>query len=948
MGVRGSLAPPAGNGAEPRFINSLRRTPFSIKYFHNQARKFMVQEDVRLMEQCSALMDETARAAVWLDDNRELTRGEYEGLKAELRRAGRFFRKCRTAADRKMCVGVFGPSQAGKSYLISALARDPDGTLLADFGGEAHDFIGEINPEGGKESTGLVTRFTMTKSPTPQGFPVRIRLLTEMDLVKVLANTYYADCEHRDVPDGKAISARLDDLEKIAAARQEPERNADGRTQTGGPDLDDFEELREYLEKDFQAKPRVQELRRVYWARAFDLGPRLGLAERIRLYSLIWDETPQFTNLLRRLVTALDELGHPDTAYCPLSALIPRDESIIDVATLAGLDEENDLITVATAEGRSASFPKAVVTALTAELTISMREKADDYFEHTDLLDFPGYRSRYKFTDLHRELEKPGLVKELFLRGKVAYLFQRYSAERELTAMLLCIGPSNQEVQDLPSVINDWLGLTHGEKPESREGKPVSLFFVLSKFDMEFEQKRGAPSVESRWDNRLHASLLDFFGKQHDWPVNWDGKRPFNNLFLLRNPNFRFDSVLEISENGVEQRIRPDQQKNVDALENAFLNSPLVAAHFANPKQSWEAAMRLNDGGIGLIRESLRPVCNPDIKRRQLMLTVNERLERLIARLAPFWKTDDKEEERKKKTLFAYHLLRDILGNMSDASYLGELANGLRVTDQDIYDLYFDIKARMLRDCGGDDETQGSREVIVGERMDMGELLDDLFGDELGAVTPPPAAPAEGAPGKRFRDEAEYFAAAIESWWLAGLHSLSENPALQQRYRFPAGDFAAFINELALGAARTGLRSRLEAALRSASEYANIDTERQIWKQASLAATLINAYVDYLGYDPSSTSEEERTIKGKERSTVLFASPPPVRGYPALSETRGANVSAWKTDWLRAVAGAISANANFDGGRDVDPVQNRIIGEVIQRFKAFPQHLNTRNDGARA
>ena len=70
--------------------------------------------------------------------------------------------------DRKMCAGVFGPSQAGKSYLISALARDTEGNLQARFGAEMHDFISEINPEGGKESTGLVTRFTMTR---PESLP---------------------------------------------------------------------------------------------------------------------------------------------------------------------------------------------------------------------------------------------------------------------------------------------------------------------------------------------------------------------------------------------------------------------------------------------------------------------------------------------------------------------------------------------------------------------------------------------------------------------------------------------------------------------------------------------------------------------------------------------------------------------------------------------------------
>ena len=55
-------------------------------------------------------------------------------------------------AARKMCVGVFGPSQSGKSYLISALAQDADGSLLAALGDESADFIQDINPAGGKES----------------------------------------------------------------------------------------------------------------------------------------------------------------------------------------------------------------------------------------------------------------------------------------------------------------------------------------------------------------------------------------------------------------------------------------------------------------------------------------------------------------------------------------------------------------------------------------------------------------------------------------------------------------------------------------------------------------------------------------------------------------------------------------------------------------------------
>lgn len=62
----------------------------------------------------------------------------------------------------------------------------------------------------------------------------------------------------------------------------------------------------------------------------------------------------------------------------------------------------------------------------------------------------------------------------------------------------------------------EWIASTHGEDRPARAGKPPALFFVLTKMDMEFEKKKGTPSVEKRWDIRLQSSLLDFFGKQHD------------------------------------------------------------------------------------------------------------------------------------------------------------------------------------------------------------------------------------------------------------------------------------------------------------------------------------------------------------------------------------------------------------------------------------------------
>ena len=152
---------------------------------------------------------------------------------------------------------------------------------------------------------------------------------------------------------------------------------------------------------------------------------------------------------------------------------------------------------------------RAEAAALTAELAITMRHKPDDFFEHTDLLDFPDYRSRLKTDDVARELAKPDQLRQFFLRGKVAYLFERYKTDLELTSMLLCIGPSNQEVQDLPAVISDWVSDAAGKSPELRRGRRTTLFLVLTKFDMEFEKKKGAldgPTVCTRRSSTSSAN----------------------------------------------------------------------------------------------------------------------------------------------------------------------------------------------------------------------------------------------------------------------------------------------------------------------------------------------------------------------------------------------------------------------------------------------------------
>ena len=141
-------------------------------------------------------------AEQWLADeaNAATVGRERVDLIRYVRKAAHRAERLARAAGRPMCAGVFGPSQAGKSYLVEVLARPEDGALRARFDGhEPVDFLAEINPIGEKEATGLVTRFTAGAETgtqagrAPPGAPVRLRVLSEVDLVKVLCNTFLHD-----------------------------------------------------------------------------------------------------------------------------------------------------------------------------------------------------------------------------------------------------------------------------------------------------------------------------------------------------------------------------------------------------------------------------------------------------------------------------------------------------------------------------------------------------------------------------------------------------------------------------------------------------------------------------------------------------------------------------------------------------------------------------------
>ena len=299
--------------------------------------------DLKLAQDCEALAVAASEGVAWLKGAAQQSptvAQQAPSLVSELQKVRNQSRKLARAARRRMCVGVFGPSQAGKSYLVSILASRDGRPLQARFADGTYDFLREINPPGNRESTGLVTRFGLGLSDVSTDFPVRVRLLTQTDIVKILGNSFLLDFDHQKAaferPDGEAIRKRLAELRAKALP-----------TPPGDLDADDVLDLIEYFDTFFAGV--TAELRTDFWREAIDLAPRLTGHDRAALWSVLWYDFQPFTDLYLTLYDGLQKLSFAPEASLGMDALIPREKSIVDVLTL-------DRLGAATADGLAASL----------------------------------------------------------------------------------------------------------------------------------------------------------------------------------------------------------------------------------------------------------------------------------------------------------------------------------------------------------------------------------------------------------------------------------------------------------------------------------------------------------------------------------------------------------------------------------------------------------------
>lgn len=898
-----------------------------------------MNNDQKALQQGWAAIAQGCQDALgWVESVRTSSRrldNEADKLNLSLLRTRNLANSLTQVSMTPMTVGFFGISQAGKSYLISALAAGSNGELEARYGDRVVDFIKEVNPVGGgKEATGLVTRFTRHAPEAPVGYPIPLRLFSEIDLAKILANTWFNDFNHEQINykiDENRIEERLRPYQQRAVLTDA----------NNGVTREDVVALWDYLDASF--KKSVEKLEHAWLPQVLKIAPALNPHERADLFSLLWGEQPELTETYRSLANVLAKLNHAKMVFAPLETLIEHNSgSIMNVDSLNRLGSVQDRTVEIrfwqeNQQAGSASVSQAELAALTSELIFPLAEVTDNsVMEQVDLLDFPGYRGRLKLLTLKdAALDGQNPVSQLLLRGKVAYLFERYTDNQEMNALVVCASSFKQsDVSDVGPVLTRWVEKTQGKTAEERGKSKAGLFWAITMCDMRITDnlKKTESQLKEAWEGMLHMTLLERFS-QCEWLKEWSPGKPFDNCFLVRKPGMDSPFLTLENEDGREKlkevALAERYRDVLDTMGRIFISGSKVGRYVAEPKEAWQEMLKLNDGGISRLTGALRGVAHLDFKlqrlREQLLQCRHEAGDRRLGR----WYEQDGDGQAIKKQAIA----KDLWQGLSACSHsLGEMINDLDLPSHELRNIYLSIRNQDQEPQAGVEQRpqNGFATNPFGSNpFGNNPFASDPFGD-TSADALPTANESVAVTERVGRDDE--FAHEVFKAWVSHLRELPQQTTHWKRLGMNSETINKLCEEMITAGTRLDLESMLKRAL-AGQEQAGTRREQLVARQVLRAQLTIRDFIAWFGFLTLPEEQVPNSYVGEKQK--VFARRAPLAGdaLPQLTAVATQPGVAWMGDWLSALMTVVMDNAGHSATRDISFEHNRQLGLIIAQMK---------------
>ncbi len=623
--------------------------------------------------------------------------------------------KKKFALEGNPAAAMYGESQAGKSYLVSALLSEAGKPfMILDGLGNEFDFKNQINPRGKEmESTSVVTRFSTKYKWINPDYPVIAKLLSPTDIIVVICEAYYNNLKVNKPLSFEELKEKISLIESIYKSKQ------DCQTLIIEDDILDIEE---YFNNNFSKLVYNNIKDANFFEKISVLVTKIAPDEWKDVFSLFWNFNPQLTKLFDDLIKQYKQLNFVDTIYLPIDAVLRSKGTILDVSRLDEIydsfkGQETDYCAKSNVfyidrDGKEVNteFSKPYLCALTAELIFVLPDsiKIDKPFlDQTDLLDFPGLRgpentSEENITDVS--------LTTLLRRGRVDYLFNKYSSNERINTLLFCQKHSMSKQSIMPEKLNSWIGNMIGKTAAEREKfkSLISPLFIIStwfnidlKYDMYNDKKGNIQTLNERWDQRFVKTLQKEILKvdTYPWLIDWTKSNPnFQNIFLLR------DFAMSSETNSLifrgfddfkveKEEIIPDNYPSfIEDLKKSFIDFDFVKRHFENPSESWDRAASINEDGTKLIIEKLTIAAkNINAARIEKIQTeLNEIFQTIRAELLKHFHSNDKDKElqKAKSTAGDIQFKLDTAFRGDGIKLYGQLMKELMIDEGAVLELY--------------------------------------------------------------------------------------------------------------------------------------------------------------------------------------------------------------------------------------------------------------------
>lgn len=630
----------------------------------------------------------------------------------------RQLKRIKSALEENCSAAAYGESQVGKSYLMSSLLSSSDSPFVITNGGKAYSFIDDLNPSGGNnakvESTGVVTRFALGDGNNPMKDFVKVRNLSVVDIILLLADSYYNDI--RINPDTVLkyddINKKLENMNNLWALRT---------VQHNEIEEDDIYDIIDYIHNVI-GSPAVHIEQSNFCKIVAPIIQYVSYDKWVNIFGLLWNNNSELNHLFSILINEYKKLDFQTDVFIPFDAVLREKGTLLKIDwldTVCGIQIEtgrDDIYTdVYDKNGNviAHDYHKGNLSALIAELTFELPSHvANDrkFLHHLDLLDFPGARSRekYKEKDIH------SVLPQILRRGKVAYLFNKYSRSLRISSVLFCHHNDQKTEPTIGETINEWIEANIGKTMTERasylnDTNGVSpLFFIATKFNIDLERTKNdnennVDKLSNHW-NRFDTVIPEII-KPNKWLDNWVTPggiyrtQAFQSIYPLRDfywsaKNMVFDGYKEGESEEVCVHVDSDYPDYFENLKSSFLQNDFVKKHFSDPEQTWNDVATVNNDGSKSIIRSLNSIAQvlDDARKQKYLSQLIEIKREMNNALLVYFEPEDQEEKNLKVKQIASDIRTSLILEVGEKPEIfGRIIDSLMVSAGDLRDIAYDI-----------------------------------------------------------------------------------------------------------------------------------------------------------------------------------------------------------------------------------------------------------------